>query len=56
MNIVSLGYIISSEVEIVILLYQCIHSTVQSVSMPSSATTEKRHEKIRGKEGKKYRK
>ena len=40
------GFMISTEVEIVILLYQCIHSTVQSVSMPSSATTEKDTKKL----------
>ena len=41
-----IGFMISTEVEIVILLYQCIHSTVQSVSMPSSATTEKDTKKL----------
>ena len=54
-NKTRVGFMISTEVEIVILLFQCIHSIVQSVSMPSSATTEKDTKKL-GKEGKKYRK
>ena len=46
LDILAYNFIIFTEVEIVILLFQCIPSTVQSVSMPSSATTENDTKKL----------
>ena len=49
------GFMIVPEVEIVILLYQCIHTTVQKCINAIERHHRKRHEKL-GKEREKWKK